>query len=230
MALFTSIPRELEGRMIGHPVSAHGFAVWLDTAEPWPGGRIEGRVEAREGRRDPHPITVALRCRAAWLDIAPQLVGQKPLLSPSSYWDLRTRAMPVWLDTEIVSATAQLEPLDEVNWRRFSLRVPASAPRAFEGTFVSFRYRIEARRARALGHAEASLPLLLVEQRTIPCVRVETSPLGSWRLLEWRAEGEQGGEGGGCAVRFEERRPEDLPLPGETREQEQRRLAGRDAA
>jgi hypothetical protein len=230
MALYTDIPPELEGRMIGHAVRAHDFAISLDVAEPWPGGRIEGRVEAREGRHDRHPITIGVHCRAAWLDVAPQLVGRKPFLSASTYWDLRARAVPVWLDEEILSETVELAPLDEANWRRFSLAVPDGVPRALEGTFVSFRYRIEARRQRAIGRAEASLPLLLLEERTIPCVRVERSPLGTWRLLEWRSEDEEGGEGGGCSVSFEERRPEDMPAPGETREQELRRRAGGQAA
>lgn len=208
--------------MIGHPVSAHDFTISLDAAEPWPGGRIEGRVETRSGRHDRHVVKVGVHCRAAWLDVAPQLVGQKPLRI-SGMWDVRARSLPVWLDEEIFAETEELGPLDSVNWRHFSLVLPEVVPRAFEGTFVSFRYRIEARRARAVGHAESSVPLLLHEPRSIPCVRVETSPLGSWRLLEWRSDEESDGEGGGCAINYEERRPEDLPLPGETRETELRR-------
>jgi hypothetical protein len=61
---------------------------------------------------------------------------------------------------------------------------------------------------------------LLVEPPTLPVVRVETSPIGTWRLLEWRSEADVGGVGGGCSVAFEARRPGDLPLPGETREAE----------
>jgi hypothetical protein len=221
--LYTDIPRELEGRMIGHAVVAQDFTVSLDTAEPWPGGVIEGRVERRKGRGDRHPITVGVHCRAAWLDVAPQLVGQKPVFRASSYWDLRTRGLPVWLDEEIFTETIELDPLDEANWRHFSLALPADVPRAFEGTFVAFRYRVEARRPRAIGHAESSVPLLILEPRTLPCIRVETSPLGSWRLLEWRCEADRDAGGGGCSVSFEERRPEDAPLPGETREQEIRR-------
>ena len=66
----------------------------------------------------------------------------------------------------------------------------------------------------------ASLPLLLVEPQDQPVVRVETSPIGTWRLLEWRSENDVGGSAGPCSVTYEARRPEDLPLPGETREAE----------
>ena len=222
MALYTNIPPELESRMIGNPVAAHDFRISLDVAEPWPGGNVEGRVESKEGRHHRHPITVSVQCRAAWLDVAPQLVGQKPL-GLSGILEMRSRRIPIWLEEPIFSETLELDPLEHVNWRRFSLVVPGDVPRAFEGTFVSFRYRVEARRPRSIGHAESSVPLLLLEPRTIPCVRVETSPLGSWRLLEWRAEDEQEGSGGGCSVTFEERRREDMPRPGETREEELRR-------
>jgi hypothetical protein len=223
VTLHTDIPKELDGRMIGHPVFAHDFRISLDTAEPWPSGRIEGRVEAKEGRHDRHPIAVSVSCRAAWLDVAPQLVGQKPVFRASTYWDVRTRGLPVWLDEEFCSETLELGALDDVNWRHFSLVLPDDAPRALEGTFVSFRYRVEARRPRMIGHAEASVPLLLLEPQPIPCVRIESSPLGVWRLLEWRSEGATGGNGGCCSVSFEDRKPEDQPLPGETREEEIRR-------
>jgi len=226
MALYTDIPQELEGRMIGYPIAAHDFAISLDTAEPWPGGAIEGRVESKGGRHNRHPIVVSVHCQAAWLDLAPELVGQKRF-GVSSYWGLRTRSIPVWLEEEIFSETLELDPLHEANWRHFSLALPNDVPRAFEGTFVAFRYRVEARRARAIGHAETSVPLLLLEPRMIPCVRVETSPIGHWRLLEWRSEWEQPCGGGGCAVGFEERQPEDMPAPTETRDQELRRRAGR---
>jgi hypothetical protein len=110
--------------------------------------------------------------------------------------------------------------LQDDNWRQFSFELPAGLPRALEGTFVAFRWRIDARRDRRLGHEHASLPLLVVERQDLPVVRVETSPIGTWRLLEWRAENEVGGSGGPCSVAFEARRPDDLPLPGETREAE----------
>ena len=57
-------------------------------------------------------------------------------------------------------------------------------------------------------------------------VRVETSPIGTWRLLEWKSEEDLGGSGGPCSVAYDERRPEDMPLVGETREAE---LARRNA-
>jgi hypothetical protein len=45
-------------------------------------------------------------------------------------------------------------------------------------------------------------------------VRVETSPIGTWRLLEWRSEGDVGGRAGPCSIAFEARRPSDLPASG----------------
>jgi hypothetical protein len=224
--VLTEVPDELTFRGIPHAQRARGFAITLDRAEPWGGGEVVGRVERRAGRRDRATITVAVRCLAAWLDVAPQLVGKKKLLRLDTYWDLRTRSVPIWLDEEIFLERLELGPLDDANWLSFSFQLPTKLPRAIEGTFVAFRYSVEARRPRALGHAEASLPLVLAEPRDTPTVRVETSPIGSWRLLEWRSEGDRGSDGGGCAIEFEERRPEDMPLPGETREQElARRLA-----
>jgi hypothetical protein len=85
---------------------------------------------------------------------------------------------------------------------------------------------VEARRPRLLGGDVAVLPLLIHEPQTLPVVRVETSPIGTWRLLEWRSELDVGGSGGPCSVTYEDRRAEDLPLPGEAREQELARRAG----
>jgi hypothetical protein len=220
----TDVPDELRLRGIEPPQEARTFGIALDTAEPWGGGRIEGRVE-RRGRRDPRRFTVAVRCTASWLDMAPQLVGKKRWLSLTTYWDLRTRSVPIWLEEELFVERLDVGPLDEANWQPVLFALPGSLPSAFEGTFVSFRWRVEARRRRGIGHDQASLPLLLAEERTLPVVRVESSPLGTWRLLEWRSEGERPGAGGGCSVSYEERRPEDMPLPGETREHELARRA-----
>jgi hypothetical protein len=71
-----------------------------------------------------------------------------------------------------------------------------------------------------VGTELASLPLLLVEPQDLPVVRVETSPIGTWRLLEWRSEQDVGGFYAPCSVTFDARRPSDLPLPGETRDAE----------
>lgn len=214
-------------RGIEPPRHARGFAISLDTAEPWGGGRIEGRVERRRGRHDRRPILVAVRCSAAWLDVAPQLVGKKRFLSLTTYWDLRTRSVPIWLEDEVFVERLDVGPLDEANWCPLSFLLPAELPRAFEGTFVAFRWRIEARRRRLVGYDQESLPLVLREPQTVPVVRLETSPLGSWRLLEWRSEHEDAGGGGPCSVSYERRRPEDMPRPGETREKE---LARRSSA
>jgi hypothetical protein len=161
-----------------------------------------------------------VHCAAAWLDVPPQLVGKKRLLSWSSYWDIRSRAVPVWLDEEVFLDRVEVGPLDEENWRQFSFLLPDGLPRALEGTFVAFRWRVEARRRRVVGNDLASIPLLVLEPRTIPVIRVETTPIGTWRLLEWRSEFETDGEGGPCSVSYEERHSEDMPLPGETREKE----------
>jgi hypothetical protein len=92
---------------------------------------------------------------------------------------------------------------------------------------VAFRWRVSAARDRRIGTEIASLPLLLVEPQTVPVVRAERSPLGSWRLLAWRSEEDRGGAAGPCSISYDERRPEDLPLAGETPEAERlRRLRG----
>jgi hypothetical protein len=218
--LLTEVPAEMFGRGIPPASAARDFSIALDTAEPRGGGRIEGRVESRGGRRDGRPVFLGVSCAAAWLDLPPQLVGQKRFFRLDTYWDLRTRAVPVWLEDEVWLERWELGDLESANWLHFGIDLPPELPRAFEGTFVAFRWRIEAQRRRRVGHDTASLPLLLGERRTVPAVRVETSPIGSWRLLEWKAEGERDGASGPCEVRYEERRPEDMPLPGETRETE----------
>ena len=217
--LRTEVPDELFGRGIFPAQRARGFTIALDTAEPWGGGRIEGRIEARERLHDARPVTVSVSCTASWLDVAPELVGQKPFWRVETYWSIRTR-IPIWLDEEVWLERWELGDLGEANWLRFSIELPPELPRALEGTFVAFRWRISARRNRRVGHDVTSLPLLLTEPRTVPCVRVETSPLGTWRLLEWRSEPDRGGSCGPCSIAFEERRPEDAPLPGETPAQE----------
>jgi len=225
-SLVTEVPDELRFRGIEPPQEGRGFAIALDEAEPWGGGRIEGRVERRRGRRDRRPVLVDVCCNSSWLDVAPQLVGRKRVLSWSTYGEVRNRALPIWLDDEVFRARVDVGPLEDANWRHFSFDLPAGLPRALEGTFVAFRWRIEARRSRRLGTDLASLPLLLLAPQSLPVVRVETSPIGTWRLLEWKSEEDLGGSGGPCSVAYDERRPEDMPLVGETREAE---LARRNA-
>ncbi len=226
MAVVTEVPDELRFRGIAPPEPAHGFRIMLDTAEPWGGGRIEGRVERLGEQHDRRPISVRVRCLASWLDVAPQLVGRKRLLSWSTYGDIRNRAVPIWLDEEVSADAAELEPLEQANWQHFAFELPDELPRALEGTFVAFRWTVEARRPRLVGGDVAALPLLIDEPQTLPVVRVETSPIGTWRLLEWRSELDVGGSGGPCSVTYEDRRAEDMPLPGEAREQELARRAG----
>ncbi len=218
--LLTEVPDDFIGRGFAPAQTAAGFGISLDVAEPWGGGRVEGRVERRGDKHDESSIAVSLRCLAAWLDVAPQLVGQKSFLSVTSYWDIRTRHLPVWLDELAWSDTIDVGSLAEANWRQFGFSIPPELPRAFEGSFVSFRWRVVATRRRRVGHAEASVPMILRERQTIPCLRIETSPLGTWRLLEWKSEGEHDGAVWECDVRYEDRRSEDAPLPGETQEQE----------
>jgi hypothetical protein len=223
----TEIPEELRFRGIAPPEPAHGFRITLDTAEPWGGGHIEGRVERRGERHDRRSISVRVRCLAAWLDVAPQLLGRKRLLSWSTYGDIRNRAVPIWLDQEVFADNAELEPLEQANWQHFAFELPGELPRALEGTFVAFRWIVEARRSRFVGGDVAALPLLIEEPQTLPVVRVETSPIGTWRLLEWMSESDVGGSVGPCSVTYDARRERDMPLPGETRKQELARRAGR---
>ncbi len=218
--LLTDVPLELIGRGILPASEAHGFRITLDTAEPSGGGRVEGRVESRGGRRDTHPIVVSASCYANWLDVPPQLVGQKRVFRLDTVWDVRTRFVPIWLEEEVWLERWEIGDLASANWLHFAIDLPAELPRAFEGTFVAFRWRVEARRERKIGHDTASVPLLLREKRELPIVRVETTPLGTWRLLDWRSQDERDGAGGPCSVQYEERRPEDMPLPGETPEEE----------
>jgi hypothetical protein len=220
VSLVTAVPDPLTFRGIEPPLNARGFTITLDEAHPQGGGRIAGRVERLNQRRDPRPVLVDVHCDACWVDIAPQLVGRERLTSWTTFAEIRNRHVPIWLEEELFRAQFDAGPLEEDNWRQFSFDLPRRLPRALEGTFVAFRWRIEARRARRLGTEKASLPLLLVENQDLPVVRVETSPIGTWRLLEWRSEDEVGGSGGPCSVSFEARRPEDLPLAGETREAE----------
>jgi hypothetical protein len=223
----TEIPEELRFRGISPPEPAHGFRITLDTAEPWGGGHIEGRVERRGERHDRRSISVRVRCLAAWLDVAPQLLGRKRLLSWSTYGDIRNRAVPIWLDQEVFAHNAELEPLEQANWQHFAFELPGELPRALEGTFVAFRWIVEARRSRFVGGDVAALPLLIEEPQTLPVVRVETSPIGTWRLLEWMSESDVGGSVGPCSVAYDARQERDMPLPGETRKQELARRAGR---
>lgn len=223
MTVLTRVPDDLTLRGITPALAASGFSISLDTAQPWGGGTIEGRVERRGEGRDARPVFVAVHCDAAWLDVAPQLVGKKRFWSITTYWDVRTRSVPIWLEDEVFLEREELGTFAEANWLPFAFELPRDLPRAVEGTFASFRWWMEAARRRRFGHERASLPMLLLESKTLPVVRVETSPLGTWRLLEWRSEAERGGEGGPCAIAYEERRPEDMPAPGETPETERRR-------
>ena len=225
MAVVTEVPDELRFRGIALPEPAYGFRITLDTAEPWGGGHIEGRVERRGDRHDRRPIAVRVRCLAAWLDVAPQLLGRKRLLSWTTYGDIRNRAVPIWLDEEVFAESAELEPLEQANWQHFAFDLPGELPRALEGTFVAFRWIVEARRSRLVGADVAALPLLIDEPQTLPVVRVETSPIGTWRLLEWRSESDVRGSAGPCSVSYAARKEADMPFPGETRKQELARRA-----
>jgi hypothetical protein len=227
VAVVTEIPEELRFRGIAPPEPAHGFRITLDTAEPWGGGHIQGRVERRGERHDRRSISVRVRCLAAWLDVAPQLLGRKRLLSWTTYGDIRNRGVPIWLDEEVFVEEALLEPLEQANWQHFAFELPGELPRALEGTFVAFRWIVEARRSRFVGGDVAALPLLIEEPQTLPVVRVETSPIGTWRLLEWMSESDVGGSVGPCSVAYDARQERDMPLPGETRKQELARRAGR---
>jgi hypothetical protein len=231
MSVRAGVPEDFGGRGIPPPTEARGFRLSLDVAEPWGGGTIDGRVERIPGRRgDSRPFTVSVSCISAWVDIAPQLVGQSGLSLATAY-ELRARARPIWLDEIIFRDDVEVGPLDgSVNWRRFEMTLPSFVPRAFEGTLCAFRYTVEAARPRALGRSLSALPLLLLEQRREPVVRIETTPIGTWRLLEWRAEGEGDAEAGPVSVRFEPRAAADMPQAGESRDDEILRRTGRVAS
>ena len=111
MPLRTDVPDELRFRGIEQRQEARGFAITLDEAEPWGGGRIAGRVERRRDRRDRRPVLVDVRCSACWLDVALQFVGRKRLLSWSTYGVVRNRAVPIWLDEEVFRARVDVGPL-----------------------------------------------------------------------------------------------------------------------
>jgi hypothetical protein len=227
VSLVTDVPDSLRFHGIEPPKFARGFEIALDEADPQGGGHIAGRVERRHQRRDGREVLVDVRCEACWLDIAPQFVGRKGFLHWSAYGDMRNRTVPVWLDEELFRARVEVGSLEEANWTPFSFSLPDDLPRALEGTFAAFRWRIEARRARRVGAEVASLPLLLDEPQVLPIVRVETSPIGTWRLLAWKSEQDIGAARGPCSIAYENRRASDLPLPGETRETEFARRAGR---
>jgi hypothetical protein len=231
MTVRAGVPEEYGGRGIPPPTEARGFRLSLDVAEPWAGGLIEGRVERVQGRpAHDKPFEVRVRCVAAWIDIAPQLVGRAGLGLASAY-ELRARARPIWLDEMIFEEKTEVEPLDgSVNWRRFAFELPAFVPRALEGTMCAFRYVVEATRPRPVGRSLAALPLVIVEQRREPVIRVETTPIGTWRLLEWRADGEQDADAGPIRVHFEPRALADMPQAGETRDDEIFRRTGRIAS
>jgi hypothetical protein len=151
VSLLTTVPAELLGRGIAPAQETPAFALSLDVAEPWGGGVISGRVERRGGRPDPGPITIELRCTADWLD------RPGPL-----------RSVPVWLERELWLERFELGPLDDANWLPFEFVVAASLPRACEDRRAAVRWRLEARRPRAIGHVRASLPLLLADSRGRP--------------------------------------------------------------
>lgn len=231
MGVRAGVPEEFAGRGILPPTVARGFRISLDVAEPWGGGAIEGRVEALPDRPPkPAPLTVTIRCTASWIDIAPQLVGQAGPSLATAY-ELRARSRPIWLDELVYEDHAEVGALDgSANWRRFAFSLPSSVPRAFEGTLCAFRYVIEASRPRALGRAVAGVPLVVVEQRNEPVVRIETTPIGTWRLLEWRADAEEPAHAGPVSISFAARATADLPRAGETREDEILRRTGRIAS
>jgi len=218
LSLVTVVPESLRFHGIEPPKYVRGFEIALDEAEPEGGGQIVGRVERRSRRADRRPVMVDVRCEACWMDIAPQFVGRKGLLHWSAYGDMRNRSVPVWLDEELFRARFEVGTLEEANWRPFSIDLPDGLPRALEGTFAAFRWRIEARRARPVGSELASLPLLLDEPQDVPVVRVEATPIGTWRLLAWKSEHDVGASGGPCSISYEQRHPDDLPIPEEERE------------
>jgi hypothetical protein len=224
----TDVPEDLRGRCIPSALPARDFTVELTTAEPWPGGEVAGRVVRRGDRHDPRPFTVTLAIRAAWLEVSPERVGQQRfnLATPFTY---RTRRMPIWLERTVLEQSVTVAGLAAGNWVAFRFQLAEDAPRAFEATFAAVRYEVIARRRRAVGNAAASVPLLVLAERDEPVIRIETTPLGRWRLLEWRAAGETDTVAGPVSVQYSPRKSEEMPLPGEDREAESLRRVHRPA-
>jgi hypothetical protein len=55
-------------------------------------------------------------------------------------------------------------------------------------------------------HAEGIINSITTgEDRALPTVRIETSPVGTWRVNDKRSPGEHDSTGGGCSVRYEDR-------------------------
>ena len=190
----------------------------------WPSRGAVGTSRAGSSvdgdRHDRRPISVRVRCTAS---LARRRAAAGRARSGCSawttYWDIRTRGVPVWLDEEVFRRSP--------SWGRSTRRtgctspsdLPGELPDAVEGTFVAFRWTVEARRQRLLGSDVGALPLL---RRAADDARRSCGdePDRIWRLLEWRSELDVAGSGGPCSVTYEERRAEDMPLPGEAREQE----------
>ena len=203
--LVTEVEPAFWGRSIEEPRLSSSARIVLDVAEPWGGGRIEGRVESSK----PQPkgfYVVSVACSGAWLDIAPPADGSASTgRAVMSNFLMHGIGIKIWLDELLWSTEAELGELSDRNWLPFAFDLPSELPRAFEGNRVSFRWRITARRRRAVVRAQTSLPLLLREDRTIPTARVETGPSGTWRFRAVRSEAERDIEIGRFALRFEDR-------------------------
>ena len=204
--LLTDVDKPLWGRSIEMPRHAANFRLVLDTAEPWGGGQIGGRVEAsKPGRGGSYVVSVT--CAAAWLDCPPPSKSGGPGRSPGpalSYVLMHGIGIPIWLDQQLWSCETDLGQLGDSNWLPFAFDLPANLPRAFEGTFVAFRWRIAAHRRRPVVRAVTSLPLILREDRHLPTIRVETTPIGTWRLRDSRNEAEVESAAGECSVCYED--------------------------
>jgi hypothetical protein len=208
--LVTDVDQLLWGRSIEPARRSAGFHVVLDTAQPWGGGRIEGRLESRKARQSGR-YDVSVSCSAAWLDCAPPPPGEiGTSAGPGSVGAVASNLLlhgigiRIWLDERVWEGRADLGELSGENWLPFAFDLPSGLPRAFEGTLAAFRWRVTARRRRAVGHAEVSFPLIIREDRPLPTVRIETTPIGTWRLKDRRSDLERDSAGGGCSVRYED--------------------------
>ena len=160
-----------------------------------------GRIESRKARRGGRYV-VSVTCSAAWLDCAPSSDGA--IRAAASNLLMHGIGIQIWLDERLWTGRVDLGELPGENWLPFAFELPAELPRAFEGTYVSFRWRIEARRRRGVGYSETSFPLLLREDRPIPTVRFETSPVDTWELRDARSVAERDTSGGACSIRYED--------------------------
>ncbi len=162
MPLVTAVPDELKFHGIEPPLQAPGFAIALDAAQPQGAGRIAGRVERRGDRRDGRPVIVEVCCHGL---LAGCRASVRRAQGPAALVGVRRHAEQV--HTRLARRDALFRAARDRLARGLPIGGPSRSsspeglPRALEGTFVAFRWRIEARRARRVG-AQAGVAAVAV--------------------------------------------------------------------